>query len=110
MLEATADGMMDAAVLMTYERRLRPEGMVWEDWIEAQLGKVLGACSALSSRWVAHLKGPLDMGQIAVACALAYLDFRHPTSNWRHGNEALADWFAEFESRPSMQATQPPAA
>lgn len=109
-LEATADGMMDAAVLMTYERRLRPEGMVWEDWIEAQLGKVLGACSALNSRWMAHLKGPLDMGQIAVACALAYLDFRHPTSNWRHGNEALADWFAEFESRPSMQATQPPAA
>ena len=109
-LEATADGMMDAAGLMTYERRLRPEGMVWEDWIEAQLGKLLGACSALNSRWMAHLKGPLDMGQIAVACALAYLDFRHPTSNWRHGNEALADWFAEFESRPSMQVTQPPAA
>ena len=109
-LEATADGIMDAAVLMTYERRLRPEGMVWEDWIEAQLGKVLGACSALNDHWMAHLKGPLDMGQIAVACALAYLDFRHPSSGWRDGNEELADWFAEFESRPSMQATRPPAA
>ncbi len=109
-LEATADGIMEAAVLMTYERRLRPENMVFEPWLEAQLGKVLGACSALNDRWMAHLNGPLDMGQIAVGCALAYLDFRHPTSNWRDGNAALAEWFAAFESRPSMQATRPPAA
>ena len=109
LLEATAAGIMEAAVLMTYERRLRPENMIYEPWLEAQLNKVLGACSALNDRWMAHLKSPLDMGQIAVGCALAYLDFRHPTSNWRHGNEALAEWFKSFESRPSMQETKPPA-
>ena len=108
-LEATADGIMNAAVTATYERRLRPEEKRWDDWEEAQLGKILAGCSALNARWMSHLKGPLDIGQIAVACALGYVDFRHPNCNWRHGNAALADWFAEFESRPSMLATQPPA-
>ncbi|MGR3761124.1 glutathione S-transferase [Roseobacteraceae bacterium NS-SX3] len=108
-LEATADGIMDAGVLMSYEKRLRPEGMIWEDWLDAQLGKVLGACAALDARWMAHLRGPLDIGQIAVACALGYIDFRHPDAGWRQGNEALAEWFAAFESRPSMQATMPHA-
>lgn len=107
-LEATADGIMDAAVLMTYELRLRPEAQQSQDWIDAQRGKVMGACAALNERWMSHLQGPLNMGQIAVACALAYVDFRHPDAGWRIGNEALADWFDDFESRASMQATRPP--
>ncbi|UWQ83510.1 glutathione S-transferase [Leisingera caerulea] len=109
-LEATADGIMDAAVLMSYEKRLRPEEKQWDGWLDAQQGKVLGGCAALNARWMSHLRGPLDIGQIAVACALAYVNFRHPDTNWRQGNEALTEWFEEFESRPSMQATKPPAA
>ncbi|WP_264211701.1 glutathione S-transferase [Leisingera thetidis] len=108
-LEATADGIMDAAVLMSYEKRLRPEEKQWDEWLEAQRGKVLGACAALNARWMSHLQGPLDIGQIAVACALAYVDFRHPDAGWRQGNEALAEWYSEFDSRPSMLATKPPA-
>jgi len=107
-LEATADGIMDAAVSATYERRMRPVEKQWDDWETAQLGKMLGATSALNARWMSQLKGPLNMGQIAVACALGYVDFRHADSNWRHANEALADWYADFESRPSMIATKPP--
>jgi len=107
-LEATADGIMDAAVSATYERRMRPVDKQWDDWETAQLGKMLGATSALNARWMSQLKGPLNMGQIAVACALGYVDFRHADSNWRHANEALADWYADFESRPSMIATKPP--
>ncbi|CUI01439.1 glutathione S-transferase [Leisingera aquaemixtae] len=109
-LEATADGIMDAAVLMSYEKRLRPEDKQWDGWLDAQRDKVLGGCAALNARWMSHLRGPLDIGQIAVACALAYVDFRHPDTNWRQGNEALAEWLETFESRPSMQATKPPAA
>ncbi|NIZ60513.1 glutathione S-transferase [Sedimentitalea sp. CY04] len=109
-MEATADGIMDAAVSATYEVRIRPEDKQWDGWVTAQMGKVQDACAALNARWISHLKGPFDIGHIAVGCALSYVDFRHPDSNWRHSNEALADWFAEFESRPSMQATKPPAA
>jgi len=109
-LEATADGIMDAAVSATYERRIRPEDKQWDDWETAQMGKVLSACAALNARWMSHLKGPFDIGHIAIGCALGYVDFRHPTFNWRLGNEALADWYASFESRPSMIATKPPLA
>ncbi len=108
-LEATGDGIMDAAVSMTYETRLRPPPQQSEQWIEAQWAKSDRAIAALSRRWMGHLAGPLDMGQISVACALAYVDFRHPQRDWRRDNAALAEWFADFESRPSMQATRPPA-
>jgi glutathione S-transferase len=106
-LEATADGIMDAAVLMVYELRCRPEDMQYADWIDGQWQKVSRALTALNTRWMSHLAGPLDAGQIAIGCALGYLDFRHPDRNWREGNDALAEWFKEFEERPSMQATLP---
>jgi glutathione S-transferase len=106
-LEATADGILDAAVLMVYETRLRPADLQDDTWREAQWSKVSRAMSALNTRWMSHLVGPLDMGQIAVACALGYIDFRHEERKWRRGNEALADWYAEFAKRDSMQATEP---
>ncbi len=106
-LEATADGLMDAAVLMVYEGRVRPAHMIYDEWVEAQWGKVSGALDALNERWMSHLSGPLNMGQIAVGCALGYLDFRHGTRNWREGRGALDDWFAVFSQRDSMQATAP---
>ena len=106
-LEATADGIMEAAILMLYEHRLRPAEAVLESWVDAQWDKIERAVEALNARWTSHLRGPLDMGQIAVGCALAYLDFRHDARGWRKGNDALDDWFALFAQRDSMKATQP---
>lgn len=106
-LEATADGLLEAAVLMVYEARLRPEAQQSPDWVEAQWGKVCGALDALGEDWMDHLNGPLNIGQIAVGCALGYLDFRHGARDWRAGRGALADWYAGFAERPSMVATIP---
>lgn len=107
-LESLADGILDAALLMTYESRLRPEDKQWDAWVEAQWVKIERACAALNQRWMAHLSSSLDMGQIAVGCALGYLDLRHDARGWRRDNDALADWFAKFAERPSMEATRPP--
>jgi len=106
-LEATGDGIMEAAVLMVYEHRQRPADKQDQDWIDAQWGKIANALDALEARWMSHLAGPFDAGQIAVGCALGYLDFRHPDRGWRTGRGALDDWFAVFASRDSMVATQP---
>lgn len=108
-LEATGDGICDAAVLMVYEGRARPEEIRHAPWVEGQWAKVTRALDALEARWMSHLKGPLNMGQIAVACALGYLDFRHAERDWRLDRPALADWFAEFSKRPSMAQTRPGA-
>ncbi|MGP6087666.1 glutathione S-transferase [Antarctobacter jejuensis] len=106
-LEATGDGIMEAAVLIIYEERFRPAEKVSMEWIEGQWAKVSRALDALSTRWMSHLHGRTDMGHIAVGCALGYLDFRHEARSWRTGRESLADWYAQFAERPSMIATTP---
>lgn len=108
-LEATADGILEAAILMVYERRVRPPEKQFEPWVEAQWAKIERALNALCAKWLPHLCGPIDMGHVAVGCALAYLDFRHPERDWRKKRPGLASWFKEFSERPSMVATAPPA-
>lgn len=106
-LEATGDGMMDSAISMVYETRLRPEENVSHDWIEAQWAKIERTLGVLNARWMSHLSGPVTMGHVSVGCALSYLDFRLDARNWRQGNEALAAWHESFKARPSMQASEP---
>ncbi len=106
-VEATADGMLDAALLMVYESRIRPEEKRYAPWVEGQWAKVDRALDVLETRWIDHLNGPLDMGQIAVGCALGYIEFRHSSRDWRKGRPRLAAWEAAFAQRPSMQATVP---
>ena len=108
-IEATGDGIAEAAVLMRYEMHVRPEAFRSTDWAGAQWGKITRALAALEERWISHLSGPLDMGQIAVGCALGYLDLRHAEREWRTTRPKLADWFAGFAARPAMQATAPAA-
>ncbi len=107
-LEATADGMTEAAVLIRYEFHVRPEGSRSQDWAEGQWHKIDRALTAVETRWMGHLSGPLDMGQIALGCALGYLDFRHPERDWRQSRPALAAWSAGFANRPAMVASRPP--
>jgi glutathione S-transferase len=104
-VEATGDSMMDSAVSMSYELRLRPQEKVSSEWTGAQWSKVMGGCDALQSQCMDLLNGPLTMAHISIACALGYLDLRHDTRNWRQGHDALAAWFADFSNRPSFQET-----
>ena len=106
-LEATGDGICDAAVLMVYEGRSRPEDMQYAPFVEGQWGKVTRGLDHLEDRWIDVLSGSLTIGHIAVACALGYLDFRHPGREWRESRPKLAAWYAAFAERPSMKATQP---
>ncbi|WP_127902127.1 glutathione S-transferase [Solirhodobacter olei] len=106
-LEATADGIMDAAVLMRYETTVRPEAAQFAPWIEGQWEKIARALDTIEARWMSHLSGPMDMGQIAVACALGYLDLRHPGRDWRAPRPALSAWYAAILTRPSLAETIP---
>lgn len=106
-IEATADGIMDAAILIRYESHIRPEERRFAPWAEAQWAKIERALNALESRWLDHLNGPFDMGHIATVCALDYLDFRYSTRDWRKGRTQLARWLEGISTRPSLQKTQP---
>jgi glutathione S-transferase len=103
--QALADGLLDAALLTRYERVLRTEERRWDAWETGQIGKIR---SALDRFETLVAGGPaLDIGTVAMACALGYLDLRFPDLAWREGRPALAAWFADFERRPSMAATVP---
>ena len=106
-LEATADGIMDAAVLIVYEFRCRSEELRSDAWVDGQWSKIARALDALEERWIEYLDGPINIAHIAVGCALGYLDFRHESRNWRAGHGQLAAWHKDFAARQSMQATVP---
>lgn len=106
-LEATADGIMEAALSMIYEARFRPEDLRHAPWVEGQWAKAARALDAVNARWMSHLAGPIDMSQIAIGCALGYLDFRHDARDWRADTPALADWYGTFSNRESMVRTAP---
>ncbi|NNK78162.1 MAG: glutathione S-transferase family protein, partial [Litoreibacter sp.] len=105
-LEALADGIMDAAILMIYEVRCRDDGERSEAWVEGQWAKVVRALDRLEAEGVT---GTINMGQIALGCALGYLDFRHQDRNWRENRPTLAAWFEGFSKRMSMAETVPHA-
>lgn len=106
-LEAMADGILEAALLIVYESRLRPEELRFAPWMDGQWAKIDRALDATETHWMAYLQGSLDMGQIAIGAALGYLDFRHGTRDWRPERPALAAWYAGFSDRKSMRETVP---
>lgn len=108
-LEATADGILDAALLMVYEWRVRPEELRFAPWVDGQWAKIDRALDAIESQWLGLLAGPMTMAHIAVGAALGYLDFRHGDRNWRQTRPNLAAWAAAFETRASMQSSIPKA-
>lgn len=105
-LESTAHAAMDSAVSLSYENR-RPEALRSPDWTRVQTAKIRGALDAIEARWMSHLAGPLDMAQVAVACALSYVDLRHGHVGWRDGRPALAAWHERIDARPAFAATRP---
>jgi glutathione S-transferase len=107
--QALADGLMDAAVLARYESALRPEELRWPDWSGGQMEKVSSALSDFERR-AATWAGRMDLGVIAIGCALGYLDFRYPEIAWRERSPSLARWYGRFAARESMTETRPPAA
>ena len=107
-LASMADGILDAAVLVRYETAMRPAEKHWDQWLEGQRNKIHRTLAELESDAIAELASHFDIAAISVACALGYLDFRHPDLQWRANNPKLADWYAEVSQRPSMLETQPP--
>ncbi|MGA0606002.1 glutathione S-transferase family protein [Phenylobacterium sp. VNQ135] len=104
--QAAADGLLDAALLARYERALRPEPLRWAEWDDGQIGKIRRALDVFEAGFAPSAGAP-QIGDIAIACALSYLDFRFADLGWRDGRPKLTAFAEAFNARPSMQATQP---
>lgn len=104
-LQALGDGILDAAVLRFLERK-RSAVQQSSDWCDMQRNTILRGLQYLESKATAWGIN-ITIGQIAIACALGYLDFRFAEENWRQAQPDLANWYADFAERASMQATLP---
>lgn len=104
-LQALADGLCDAALLQVYEGRYRTPEQKNADWVEMQAGKVSRALTALEALPPAG-SGKPGVGEIALACALGYLDLRFE-GQWRAGHPKLVAWLDDFAARvPAFEATR----
>ncbi len=106
-MEALADGIMDASVLSTYEKRVRSKEKQSEEWVAGQWSKITRSLDALEESGEEFLGLPLNMAQIALGCALGYLDFRHSDRPWQTEHPKVEYWNQEFSQRASMRATRP---
>jgi glutathione S-transferase len=107
-LGALADGILDAALLLVYEKRFRPEEKWHAPWQERQQSKINGALDHLEQAPPAWTANP-DYGHLTLACALGYLDFRHE-GKWRAGRPKLVAWLDKFASAvPAFEETRPKA-
>ena len=105
-LGSLADGILDAALLLVYEKRFRPEPIWHAPWTERQQGKIDRSLDFLEQNPPTWTASP-DYGHLTLACALGYLDFRHE-GKWRAGHPGLVVWLDAFAATvPAFEATRP---
>ena len=101
--QALADGIAEAAVLMRYEGLWRDADKRSERWLAYQGDKISRALKAFEASPPEELS---DIGTIALACALGYLDLRFEGA-WRADRPRLAGWLDLFSAAtPSFEATR----
>lgn len=103
-----ANGLMELSVQLRYETVLRPEAARWPEWIADHWDKINSGLAWYEQRGVPQ-SGTMDIGRIALACELGYLDFRFPDYAWRDQYPGLAAWHADIARRPSYRDTAPQA-
>ena len=102
--EATADGLLDTLVPWRMEV-LRPESERSPTFLEKSHARGLRILAQME-REVAD-PDRVDVGTIATACALGYLEFRFPHVAWRGACPRLAAWYDALAALPSLRATRP---
>ena len=111
--EALADGLLDALIMVRIEHSQRTEVQRSQAWIDRQLGKVDAALASMSNGLADRAfccDGRYTLADIAVGCALGYLDFRFAQIDWRVRHPNLAALSEKLSTRHAFVDTAPPAA
>ncbi len=114
--EAIADGVLDAAVAINIENTQRPPELRSQHWIDRQLKKISAALDFMDKGLdtEAHadphafcLGVNFSLADVAVGCALGYLDLRFSQLNWRDQYPHLARLNEKLQARPSFTSSVP---
>ena len=107
-LLALAQGMGDAAVALRYETFARPQEARWADLANRLRQRVAACMDEMELHWL-ELLGEVNLGTIAAAVVLGYVDIRELAPDWRKTRMGLAQWHETFAKRESMVNTVPRA-
>jgi glutathione S-transferase len=112
--EALADGVMDAAILARMETIWpgRTDGQRSQAWIDRQMGKIATSLQAMSAGLgdKPFCSGVhMSLSDIAVGCALGYLDFRYSQIDWRAAHPNLHKLYDKLSQRQSFIDCMPKA-
>jgi len=108
-IEAIADGICDAVVLIALEGA-RPEQNRSSDWIERQRKKIVAGVAELSrllGNAGSYTAFGFGLAEVATICALDYIDFRYPEYDWRAAAPNLNAMHERLSARPSFASTEP---
>ena len=103
-LQALAQGIADAGIAVRWETDRRPPELRWDALRDGQLRKIAAACDLLEEELDDDDGDAPDIGAIAIATALSWIEFRRVHA-FRAGRPRLAAWYARIDARPSMRAT-----
>jgi glutathione S-transferase len=104
-LQALADGMTDAQILLIYEGRFRPPEHHVKKWTDYQADKIKRGLEALEAEPPA-LDAIPNVGQIALACFLGHRDLRF-SGDWRAAHAKLVAWLDRFAAKvPAFAETK----
>lgn len=108
--QALSDGVLDSALLCRFEMA-RPPGMQSAAWLQGQRRRMIQALDQMDrlDRTAGSVRATPTIGDVSIACALGYLDFRFSELDWRMGRPKLDSWFQAWSDRPSMRSTMPMA-
>lgn len=101
---ALGDGLLDTLILWRNERERE---VPLQPLIDAFAVKTTATLRMLDAEAGALRVSPFTIGQVTLACALGYLDYRFDSFGWRDKAPALADWYADVRLRPSLRDTEP---
>jgi glutathione S-transferase len=101
-LQAVAQGLCEAGILVRWETVRRPENLRYAPLRDGYIAKLTTSFDWLERNLDAA--ADVHVGHVAVATALAWLEFRE-LPGFRTGRPRLVEWFERFEKRASMQAT-----
>jgi glutathione S-transferase len=103
---ALGDGLLDALILWRNERERAQPLPVLIDAFALKTRAVLALLEGEAAASGAPGATTPDIGDIAIGCALGYLDYRFGTLAWRTDAPRLAAWFDALGARPSFRATE----
>lgn len=104
-LQALADGILDALLMQVYEKRYREEPHRDAKWVSYQADKVTRALTVLEKA-PPKIDATPSAGAIAIACALGYADLRFE-GTWRKDYPRLVAWLDDFAGKvPAFAETK----